>query len=415
MNRPETRVLRALLWVCLTACFLAASTVRAGTLTVLHTFGGTGDGKYPDTGQLIQVGSVLYGNTFQGGAAGDGTVFSINADGTGYKVLYSFAGADGALPEGIMVNGSTIYGATQGGGANGRGTVFQINTDGTGFGSIYQFPAFGGNNPVNPNGRPALVGGTLYGESSGGGPDGAMYSVKTDGTGFTVLHPFVGGRSDGNSPFGGLIASGATVFGTTMEGGLAGPGTVFSYSSTAGFGDFNPFPLPGPNTPDAALAFDSSTLYGTCASGGPGNGGGVFRMNTDGTGYQVLHSFPANANDGSFLNMPVALAGATLFGVTGHSADGGTVWGTLFSLNTDGTGYQRLFDGSALASPGPVTVVGSTIYGVTNGGGNGFGVIYSFTTPEPSTLTLAAAACLLMGGFAIRHRKRMVRLMRKPD
>lgn len=47
-----------------------------GAETVLHSFGGTGDGYDPQTG-LINVKGTLYGTTFGGGAYGDGAVFAI--------------------------------------------------------------------------------------------------------------------------------------------------------------------------------------------------------------------------------------------------------------------------------------------------------------------------------------------------
>ena len=43
-------------------------------------------------------GSTLYGTTTDGGSSGDGTVFKVNTDGTGYTVLKNFTGSDGAYP-----------------------------------------------------------------------------------------------------------------------------------------------------------------------------------------------------------------------------------------------------------------------------------------------------------------------------
>jgi hypothetical protein len=112
----------------------------------------------------------------------------LGVGGTGYKVLHSFTSSQGALPEGFIINGSTIYGATQSGGANRTGALFQMNTNGTGFQTIYQFPAYNGQTLETPFGKPALVGSTLYGETSGGFYYGAIYSVNTDGTGFNALY-----------------------------------------------------------------------------------------------------------------------------------------------------------------------------------------------------------------------------------
>ena len=43
--------------------------------------------------------------------------------------------------------------------------------------------------------------------------------------------------------------------------------------------------------PKGALALSGSTLYGTASSGGNGSAGTVFQVNTDGTGITTLHTF----------------------------------------------------------------------------------------------------------------------------
>ncbi|MGA8326822.1 MAG: choice-of-anchor tandem repeat GloVer-containing protein, partial [Candidatus Cybelea sp.] len=52
------------------------SVTTSGTETVLHSFGGSGDGAHPDA-SLLNVNGTLYGTTGGGGAHGDGTVFSL--------------------------------------------------------------------------------------------------------------------------------------------------------------------------------------------------------------------------------------------------------------------------------------------------------------------------------------------------
>ena len=53
-----------------------------------------------------------------------------------------------------------------------------------------------------------------------------MFQINTNGTGFTTLYAFTGG-TDGGQPWGGLVMSGNTLYGTTYYGG-SGSGTVFS-------------------------------------------------------------------------------------------------------------------------------------------------------------------------------------------
>ena len=60
-------------------------------------------------------------------SSGDGVIFSINTNGTGFKTLYSFTGGnDGSTPKGALtLGGNVLYGATTAGGASGNsGAIF---------------------------------------------------------------------------------------------------------------------------------------------------------------------------------------------------------------------------------------------------------------------------------------------------
>ena len=77
-------------------------------------------------GSLTLSGSTLYGMTLSGGANGNGTIFSINTDGSGFQNLFSFSGTNGDNPHGsLTLSGSTLYGMTSAGGANDDWQHFQ--------------------------------------------------------------------------------------------------------------------------------------------------------------------------------------------------------------------------------------------------------------------------------------------------
>src|SRR6266481_1527225 len=109
----------------------------------LLTGGGNSDGAYPNAG-LILSGNTLYGTASQGGSYGWGTVFAVNTDAAGFTTLHSFTAAStsssgaytnsgGADPQaGLILSGNTLYGTAAGGGSSGNGTVFSVNTNGTG-------------------------------------------------------------------------------------------------------------------------------------------------------------------------------------------------------------------------------------------------------------------------------------------
>jgi uncharacterized repeat protein (TIGR03803 family) len=163
-----------------------------------------------------------------GGASGTfgGTIFKMNTDGTGYSILKSFSGA---YPQGqLILGGSTLYGMTGYDGPNGVGTVFKMNMDGTGYTTLHNFTYPGdGNNPAESL---TLVGTTLYGTTTTGpgGNFGTIFQLQTDGTGYSNIHVFTGGASDGAYPYGGLTYWDGKLYGNTYEGGTSNKGTLFS-------------------------------------------------------------------------------------------------------------------------------------------------------------------------------------------
>src|SRR5439155_10512461 len=64
-----------------------------------------------------------------GGSLGNGTVFVVNTDGSGFTTVHSFTGgSDGGSPHGSLVlSGNTLYGTASGGGSLGNGTVFSLS------------------------------------------------------------------------------------------------------------------------------------------------------------------------------------------------------------------------------------------------------------------------------------------------
>ncbi|HEX4591710.1 MAG TPA: choice-of-anchor tandem repeat GloVer-containing protein, partial [Gemmataceae bacterium] len=144
---------------------LPAGPAAAQVVTVTHNFAdGPNDGRNP-SGSLIQSGSSLFGMTFGGGTAPDGTIFRTNPDGSAFIVLHSFLDGfnDGRNPSGsLVVSGTTVYGMTTFGGSSGNGVVFSMNTNGTGFNIIHRF-AGGTTDGSGPLGSLVLSGSTLYG------------------------------------------------------------------------------------------------------------------------------------------------------------------------------------------------------------------------------------------------------------
>jgi uncharacterized repeat protein (TIGR03803 family) len=376
------------------------------SFALLYGFGGT-TGAFPESRATLGSDGALYGTAPQGGAKGDGVVFKIEKDGSGFVKLHDFDlddPANGGYPVASLLEGSdgVLYGTTRDGGIHGpdqHGTIFRINKDGTGFVKLHDFQA---NDPANGS-TPltALVEGSdgiLYGTTplSGASQEGIVYRINKDGSGFVILHDFdIQDPANGSQPWGDLLeGSDGLLYGTTFGGGAGfnRAGTIFRISKNgSGFLKLHDFDRGDPadgDSPYAGLIEGSDgALYGTTSRGGNGGAGIVFRIQKNGTGFSKLHDFAfGDPTSGSepYAELVEGSNGA-LFGTTllGGPYDSGTV----FRVNKDGTGFLTLHD-FALSNggyPNARLVEGSpgTYYGTAGGGGpKGAGVLFSLTSAE---------------------------------
>jgi uncharacterized repeat protein (TIGR03803 family) len=404
-------------WLCIAAPTLAAP------VSILHRFTGSpSDGNEPFAGPTLN-GTNLYGTTVGGGSASLGAIYSMSTSGSGAQLLHSFAGgtSDGRGPESTLAtNGATLYGTTFLGGASDKGTVFSLNTDGTSFQLLHSFASSDSDGQLPQFASLTLAGSRLFGTTPYGGANlaGTVFALNTDGSNYQVLHSFSAAGSAGYGPAGGVVVSGSILFGTTEHSDFGlDTGTLYAMNADGtGYHVLHTF-LGGANDgagPTADLTLVGSTILGTTWAGGLNNAGTVFSINTDGTGYQLLHAFSGGAN-GSHPQFGVTAAGSVLYGSTRASANGK---GTVYELNMDGTGFQVL---QTFPSPSdPVVPVGKLalsviqLFGASAFGGNqlsGNGTLFAITVPEPSTWTLvgAALACALASaGWHSRWRLRLV-------
>jgi uncharacterized repeat protein (TIGR03803 family) len=377
-----------------------------GTLfQVLHVFQGP-DGEYPNGALVMDGVGALYGTTSRGGTSDAGTVFTIGAGLSGFKVLHSFAGgpSDGANPVGSLVldQSGNLYGMTgqsvwqttdsdvpvtlfkirtdvtgyqvlhrfdarlDGYGPSGSltllgsgtlcgtlavnpllnaATVFRVNTDGSHLQVVHAFERFDGWGPLGP--LIADGAGTLYGTTTYGGPFsfGTVFRIQPDGTGFQLLHFFRDGDpDDGSNPSALVLDGSGNLFGTTLGGGANGLGTVFTLKSDGtGFRLLHSFVSGDGYGPGAALVLDGlGNLYGTTYSGGPSDAGTIFRLRTDGSGFDLLYAFPSPM---SLVGSPYPSPPLLLFGsgnLYGIAFTDSARFGEVFRLGTDGTGFTLL-------------------------------------------------------------------------
>ena len=314
----------------------------AGTEKVLYEFQGGSDGSYPTRSPTI-VGGVLYGTTQAGGATNLGTVYSVNLSTHAERVVYNFqGGGDGSQPTSSLLNvGGLLYGVTFGNPGNSNGTVPTVYSIDTATNTEKVIDTLSG----TPFDGLIAIDNILYGTTySGGDQDaGTLYSINIASAAQTVLHSFAARKSDGVEPYGSLTQVGDKLYGTTMQGGKRGQGSIFEIDLKTNFEkvvySFQPpevFPPTDGANPYSTLINVHGVLYGTTTSGGNGpncgsNGcGTVFSFDLATKTETVLHEFQGGS-DGSFpLFGALALIDGTLYGNTSEGGAAGK--GTLYSI-----------------------------------------------------------------------------------
>jgi uncharacterized repeat protein (TIGR03803 family) len=180
-----------------------------------------------------------------------------------------------------------------------------------------------------------------------------VFALSTNGTGFTTLHAFPGlsgsdyTNSEGANPAVTLLLVGNALFGTTLYGGTSGNGALFAINTgTLAFTNLHQFTSSsGPDStnsdganPEAELLLVGNSLYSTTSHGGVSGRGTVYAINTNGSGFTTLHSFTATADsppydntDGAAPYAGLALAGNALVGATDSGGPFGN--GVVFRIS----------------------------------------------------------------------------------
>ncbi|MGP8215441.1 MAG: choice-of-anchor tandem repeat GloVer-containing protein [Bacteroidia bacterium] len=203
-------------------------------------------GFYPSG--LIYISGKFFGTTDGATIHHNGVVFSIDTNGSGYKALFSFdSSKQGFAPQGnLTFSGNKFYGVMSQGGDSNDGTVFSIDTNGSAFKVMYSF----GSNPndIQPLASLLLVGGKLYGTTDGDVAyihDGNIFSIDTSGANYTDLFDFNG--PTGDNSLGALTVLGSNLYGTTASSGIdgSGHGEIFRYNLNDTLTSINQLPVAG--------------------------------------------------------------------------------------------------------------------------------------------------------------------------
>ncbi len=372
--------------------FILAIVTSQAQFTNLLNFNGA-NGASPG-GSLTLIGNKLFGMTYMGGAHTDGCIFSIDTNGNNYKDLLDFNGTNGASPLASLtpsLSQKVLYGITQHGGAHNDGCIFSIDTNGNNYRDRFDFD--GSDGEWNYSSL-ILSGGLLLGTTSAGGKynAGTIFSIDTNGTNFKSLFNF--DITNGQFPVGSMTLIGNVLYGMTDYGDTSDDGNIYQIDTNGSnfriLVDFN-----GKNGshPLSSLTLLGKTLYGVVSAGGAYDSGCIFSIDTDGSRFVDRFDFTGPNGAAPYPAPTLSSSGKTLFGMTlsGGAHDSGCV----FSVDTNGTSYKILLNGSRVhgAKPlgyGALLLTGNMLYGMTTAGGiDNDGIIFKLDANNNVSTTVS--------------------------
>jgi uncharacterized repeat protein (TIGR03803 family) len=311
-----------------------------------------------------------------------------------YTKEHAFKGlADGGRPYGAVVDeAGNIYGETlvggddcpEPGGTSGCGVVYTIEPGG----KLTTLATFTGtSNGAIGDSKLSLNDHVLYGSTQAGGAanDGVVFSLKTNGSDFTVLHQFSG--SDGSWPGGNLVIDAqGDVFGTTLQGGAANDGVLFEIRPDGTFAILYEFNINVEGSFNGLVSDNHGDLFGS-------NSGQIFEF-VPGTGVMTV-LYTLTAAQGTYPRLG-GVHRRILYGYAQNAIASSNPYGSLFQLKLS-TGYpfttlHSFTDSGEGANPAGLTVtstgtlVGVTAAGLMDGKHVGAGTIFSFSGSTLTTL-----------------------------
>jgi uncharacterized protein (TIGR03118 family) len=282
--------------------------------------------------------------------------------------------------------------------------VYRFSTNG----GITALTALSATSGSHPQGKlVAAADGSFFGTASleGANGFGSVFRVTTNGA-LTTLLSFNRANRDGELPQDGLVlGTDGNFYGTTINGGTFGAGTVFRLTPAGALTTLFNFDGTNSSSPTAGLVQGSDgMLYGTTQTSGTNvpNAGTIFKITTNGA---LTTLFKFHFTDGS---QPVA---KMIFGPDGNlygTTTGGLftgAFGSVFRITTNGVFTSLvLFQGTngsdpegSLAFGADGNLYGTTSAGGTGGGGTIFRVVLATNNNNPPVLAAIANQTITVG------------------
>jgi hypothetical protein len=319
---------------------LAASQLQAQTFTVLHAFGGPGDGGVPFSGVTLDAKGDIYG-------ASVAAVYKLahTDSGWSYARLWSHGLFMQAVPL-IAADGSIYVSDTEGGITNG-GRILHLTPPASYRGLlnnpwdakiIHVFTGLDGNFPttISFDASGNIIGTTVEGGGMGAGvvyklinnKESWIYAQITDFSGTTVAGPGSGVVVDASGNF----------YGTT----LTWPGQVFEVTSSGTASLIYEFSCcqVGIDTYGSVILDGHGNLYGTTTFEGPGGGGTAYELTSTGATWilSLLQGFPGIVGNGTIgTAAPVMDTAGNIYGTSTWGGANG--YGLVFKLTPSANGW----------------------------------------------------------------------------
>lgn len=221
----------------------------------------------------------------------------------------------------------------------------QLVAAGASLSVLHVFPS-ADNSGYLPQGLIEGSDGNFYGVTrfGGGKACGTVYRLTPAGS-MAQLHVFKD-ENDGCQPVGRLLEGlDGMLYGVASDG-TSTLGTVFRLDPDGSdfevLKSFTASVTQGAHPVGSLVQGSDGSIYGTTGSGGASGAGVVFKMDPDGSAFSVLHSFETVASGTTTTQAGLLLASdGLLYGTlsSGTAENGG---GGVFRVGTDGTGYALI-------------------------------------------------------------------------
>jgi uncharacterized repeat protein (TIGR03803 family) len=361
-------------------CGITYELSPSGVEKPLWKFTTDGTGGLPSAGLMQATDGNFYGTTTDGGANDCGTVFKMTPEGE-LTTVYNFDCESAGTPESTLVEGldGDLYGNTP-------NALYRISPQGI-VTIIYTFCPNCGSGFAATAGLILGFDGNFYGTTSAGNPNngGTVFKFNPGGT-LTTLYNFCSqpNCTDGSTPEAALVqAADGNFYGTTMNGGAHGYGTVFKITAAGQLTTLHSFDSKDGANPSSALVYASDgNFYGTTQyrgahyDNGANMGGTVFKISPSGV-LNTLHNFCAAPSCGDGENPWGGLLQDTngdLYGETNYGGATNCVTlsgcGVIYTLSLGLPEFVKAqFDAGKVG--GEVTILGTNVSGTTSVSFNG--------------------------------------------